>query len=103
LIVNSHLIADQMWSYRRTLLYPFSGEFESWKFMGTPSAMLGAYAEIATRPAIVAVEAIGVALLAWVVKKTGLHRRKALKRLLETGRVTIKGKGIQLKASGTDR
>ncbi len=89
LIANGHLVADQMWSYPRTLFYPFSGEFDSWKFMGTPSAMLDAYAEIATRPAIVAVEALGLALLAWVVKRAKLCNRRSLKRLLSTGRVPL--------------
>jgi hypothetical protein len=87
LITNSHLIADQMWKYPRTLFFPFSGQLDSWKFMGTPSAMLSAYAEIATRPAILAVEVLGVALMAWVVRKGRLYRRSALKQLLSTGRI----------------
>jgi len=87
LISNSHLAADQMWKYPRTLFYPFSGRLDSWKFMGTPSAMLSAYAEIATRPAIIAVEALGIALLGWVVCKGRLHTREGLVRLLATGRL----------------
>jgi hypothetical protein len=87
LIVNSHLIADQMWHYPRTLFFPFSGQLDSWQFMGTPAAMLRAYAEIATRPAIIAVEAVGLALLAWVAHKGQLHRRQSLKRLLLTGKL----------------
>jgi hypothetical protein len=86
LISNSHLLADQMWKYPYTLFFPFSGKFDTWKFMGTPSAMLSAYAEIATRPAIVAVEAVGVALLAWVAHKGQWHRKGSLRRLLSTGR-----------------
>jgi hypothetical protein len=86
-ISNGHLVADQMWKYPRTLFFPFSGRLDSWKFMGTPTAMLRAYGEIATRPAIMAVEVVGLALLGWVVRKGRLHRREALKRLLLTGRV----------------
>jgi len=86
LISNSHLLADQMWKYPRTLLFPFSGRFDSWKFMGTPSAMLNAYAEIATRPAIMAVEAVGLALLGWLVRRHRLYSRGSLKRFLLTGR-----------------
>ena len=86
IISNSHLLADQMWKYPRTLLFPFSGRFDSWKFMGTPSAMLDAYAEIATRPGIMAIEAVGFALLGWLVRKHQLHRRGPLKRFLLTGR-----------------
>jgi hypothetical protein len=89
LIANGHLVTDQMWSYPRTLFYPFSGKFDSWKFVGTPSAMLDAYAEIATRPAIVAVEALGLTLLAWVVRRSKLYNRRSLKRLLSTGHVSL--------------
>lgn len=87
LISNSHLVADQMWKYPRTLFFPFSGRLDSWKFMGTPAAMLSAYAEIATRPTIIAVEAVGLALLGWVVRRGQLYRRHALRRLLWSGRL----------------
>ena len=87
LISNSHLAADQMWKYPRTLFFPFSGQLDSWKFMGTPAAMLSAYAEIATRPAIVAVELLGVALMGWVVRKGRLHTKEGLRRLLASGRL----------------
>jgi hypothetical protein len=80
-------LADQMWKYPRTLFFPFSGRLDSWKFMGTPAAMLDAYAEIVTRPAILAVEAIGLGLLAWVARRGGLYRKGALKRLLLSGRL----------------
>lgn len=88
LISNGHLFTDQMWKYPRTLLFPFSGRLDSWKFMGTPEAMLSAYAEIATRPSILAVEALGLALLGWTARKGRLHRRNSLKRLVLTGRVS---------------
>lgn len=87
LISSSHLLADQMWKYPRTLLFPLSGRFDTWKFMGTPSAMLAAYAEIATRPAIMAVEAAGLLLLGWLVRRHRLHRPNSLKRFLMTGRL----------------
>lgn len=86
LVSNSHLLSDQMWKYRRTLFFPFSGRFDTWRFMGTPSAMLDAYTEIATRPAIVAVEAIGFALLGCLVQRHRLYRKSSLKRLLLTGK-----------------
>lgn len=89
LIANAHLLADQMWKYPRTLFFPFSGHLDSWKFMGTPAAMLSAYAEIATRPAILAVEAVGLALLAWIVRRGRLYRKQALKRLLLDGQVEL--------------
>jgi hypothetical protein len=54
--------------------------------MGTPSAMLDAYAEIATRPAIVAVEVIGLVLLGFLVQRHRLYKKDALKRFLLTGK-----------------
>jgi hypothetical protein len=51
--------------------------------------MLSAYAEIATRPSIIAVEVIGLALLAWVIRKGQLRQKKALKRLLWTGKLKV--------------
>jgi hypothetical protein len=94
LICNSHLLADQMWKYPRTLFFPLSGRLDSWKFMGSPAAMLSAYAEIVTRPTILAVEAVGLALLGWVVHHGRLHRRSRLARLLRTGRIEMeRGKG----------
>lgn len=87
LISNSHLLADQMWKYPSTLFFPFSGRLDSWKFMGTPAAMLDAYAEIVTRPAILAVEAVGLGLLAWVAHRGRLHRRGALRQLLVSGKL----------------
>jgi hypothetical protein len=89
LICNSHLLADQMWRYPRTLLFPFSGQLDSWKFMGTPSAMLSAYAEIVARPGILAVEALGLALLVWAAGKGKWYRKGTLKRLLLTGIMAI--------------
>ena len=89
LICNSHLLADQMWKYPRTLLFPFSGRLDSWQFMGSPTAMLAAYAEIVTRPSILAVEALGLALMGWVAHRGRLHRKGRLVRFLRTGRLGI--------------
>jgi len=93
LITNSHLVVDQMWKYPRTLLFPLLGHFDSWKFMGSPSAMLDAYAEILTRPSIIAVEVVGLALLGWVFGKGQLHRKGTLKRFLRTGKLELRQKG----------
>jgi len=96
LICNSHLLADQMWKYPRTLLFPFSGRLDSWTFMGSPSAMLSVYAEIITRPSILVVEAVGLALLGWVVHRGRLYRKQRLARLLRTGSIEMeqeKGEG----------
>lgn len=90
LISNSHLLADQMWKYRQTLFFPFSGRLNSWRFMGSPAAMLSAYAEIVTRPSILSVELLGLALLACFVRQARLYRLPALKRFLATGKLMAK-------------
>jgi hypothetical protein len=87
LICNAHLLADQMWRYPRTLFFPLSRRLDSWRFMGSPSAMLRAYAEIATRPAIAAVEAVGLALLLRTIRRGRLYQRHSLRQLLLTGRM----------------
>jgi hypothetical protein len=76
-----------MWKYPRTLLFPFSGRLDFWKYMGTPAAMLSAYAEIASRPGIILVEVVGLALLGWTLGKAKMQRRPRLKRFLKTGRL----------------
>ena len=93
LICNSHLLADQMWKYPRTLLFPFSGRLDSWQFMGSPAAMLAAYAEIVTRPAILIGEAIGLALLGWVAHRGRLTKKGPLARFLRTGSLDIQETG----------
>jgi hypothetical protein len=89
LVSNSHLLADQMWKYPQTLLFPFSGRLDSWRYMGTPAAMLSAYAEIVTRPGILFVEVVGLALLGWTLGKARLQRKQQLKRFLLTGKLLI--------------
>ena len=92
LVVNGHLLADRMWKYPRTLLFPFSRQFDSWKYMGTPSAMLTAYAEIITRPSILAVEVVGLILLTWVTRKGNLRSWGAIKRFLTDGKLRLEQK-----------
>lgn len=103
LIANSHLVADQMWKYPRTLFFPFSGRLDSWKFMGTPGAMLSAYAEIVTRPAIVAVEVAGLALLGWLVRRGQLYRKAGLKRLLFKGKIELQRETSAPPTASADR
>jgi hypothetical protein len=92
IIANSHLVADQMWKYRRTLFFPFSGQLDRWRFMGTPAAMLGAYAEVASRPEVLAVEALGLGLLAWVIRAAGLLQAKQAKDLVLTGKIRTRNR-----------
>lgn len=87
LTVNLHLVADQMWKYRSTFCFPFLGRLEAWTFMGTPSAMLNAYAEIARSPEVLAVELVGLGLLIRLVRKAQLYRPNRAKAFLLTGRL----------------
>lgn len=89
LLFNAHLAADQMWKYPRTLFYPFSGRLDSWRYVGSPTAMFRAYAEIITRPEILAVELAGLVLLAWVAAAHRWHRPLNLRRLLFKGVVDL--------------
>ena len=93
LISNSHLVADQMWTYPHTLLFPFSRKLDSWRYMGDPSAMLSAYAEIAARPSILALELVGAALLLWVARRAKLSNWPSWSRLLSTGRLQPQATG----------
>ena len=93
LISNSHLVADQMWKYPRTLLFPFSRKLDSWQYMGSPSAMLSAYAEIISRPGILAVELVGVALLLFALRGAKLSSRRSWRSLLATGKLKPEATG----------
>ncbi len=102
-VCNSHLLLDQMWKYPRTLFYPFSGQLDTWRFMGTPQAMLTAYAEIATRPSILALETAGLLLLGWVIRRGSLFQRQRLLHLLRTGEVARNGPPAGERAHSSSR
>ncbi|MFB0537873.1 MAG: metal-dependent hydrolase [Anaerolineae bacterium] len=85
---NGHLLADRIWRYPRTLFFPFLGwQFEPWRFMGSPEAMLDAYAEVVTYPLIIALESIGLVILAWLVVTYHLYRWENLLAFLVSGRL----------------
>jgi len=92
LAFNGHLLADRIWLYPRTLFFPLLGwQFEPWRFMGSPEAMLDAYAEIVTYPLIIALESIGLVILAWLVVTYHLYRREDLTAFLVSGRLSQTG------------
>ncbi len=94
LAFNGHLLADRIWLYPRTLFFPFLGwQFELWRFMGSPEAMLNAYAEIVTYPTIIILESIGLMILAWLVATYHLYRWENLLAFLVSGRFLQTGKG----------
>jgi inner membrane protein len=98
LAFNGHLLADRIWLYPHTLFFPFLGwQFEPWRFMGSPEAMLNAYAEIVTYPLIIALESIGLVVLAWLVVTYHLYRWESLMAFLVSGRLLQAGEGGQEK------
>ena len=89
LAFSGHLVADRMWGFAPTLLWPLHGsQFQRWRNVGSPKAFLQAYREIVrSEPKLLTFEVIGLALLAWVIADRGLYRKRALGRFLRTGRV----------------
>ena len=93
LAFNGHLLADRIWLYPRTLFFPFLGwQFEPWRFMGSPEAMLDAYTEIVTYPLIIILESIGLVILSWLVVTCHLYRWENLMAFLASGRLLQAGK-----------
>jgi len=89
LAFSGHLVADRMWGFARTLLWPLRGRrFHQWKNVGSPNAFLQAYGEIIrTEPKLLISELVGLALLAWIIADRKLYRKDVLSRFLRTGRV----------------
>lgn len=88
LAFSGHLLADRMWSFRQTLLWPLRGRrFHQWKHVGSPEAILRAYAKvIRDEPLLLTFEAIGALLLAWFILDRSLWQRENLAGLLRDGR-----------------
>lgn len=102
LAFNCHLLADRIWLYPRTLFFPFLGwQFEPWRFMGSPEAMLNAYTEIITYPLIIVLESIGLVILAGLMVTYHLYRWENLRAFLLSGRLPqVRERG---KEKGLDR
>ncbi len=88
LAFSGHLLADRMWGFRESLLYPFgAGYWHPWVHVGEPAAMLAAYLHIIrTTPILVAFEVVGAALLVWFIADRRLWEPGRLARFLRTGR-----------------
>jgi len=88
LAFSGHLLADRMWGFRESLLYPLgAGYWHPWVHVGEPAAMLAAYLHIIrTTPILVAFEVVGAVLLAWFVADRRLWELGRLARFLRTGR-----------------
>lgn len=89
LAFSGHLLADRMWSFSQTLLWPLRGRrFHRWKHVGSPQAILRAYARIIRdEPLLLTFEALGALLLAWFVIDRQLWQRDNLAAFVRTGTV----------------
>ena len=87
LAFSGHLVADRMWSFADTLLWPLRGKnFHQWKHVGSPQAILAAYLKvIAEEPLLPAFEAIGTALLVWFVLDRKLYQSKRFSDFIRNG------------------
>ena len=88
LAFSGHLLADRMWSFSQTLCWPFKGRrFHQWKHVGSPRAIVQAYAKvIRDEPLLPTFEVLGMLLLAWFVNDRGLWQRQRLEAFLRSGR-----------------
>ncbi len=87
LAFSGHLLADRMWSFSQTLLWPLRGRrFHHWKHVGSPQAIVRAYAKvIRDEPLLLTFEALGALLLAWFILDRGLWQRENLAAFAKTG------------------
>ena len=80
--------------FLKIMFFPFLGwQFEPWRFMGSPEAMLYAHAEIVTYPLIITLESISLVILAWLVVTYHLYRWENLMAFLVSGRLLQAGEG----------
>lgn len=89
LAFSGHLVADRMWGFTQTLLWPFRGRrFHQWQHVGSPEAIVQAYLRVvAKEPKLIAFEIAGACLLAWFVTDHRLWQPEQLRSFLRTGRV----------------
>ncbi len=88
LAFSGHLLADRMWGFSQTLLWPLLGrQFHQWQHVGSPEAILRAYLKIIVEePKLITFEIIGAALLIWFIADRQLWPRPRLRAFLRTGR-----------------
>ncbi len=87
LAFSGHLLADRMWSFSQTLFWPLRGRrFHQWKHVGSPEAILRAYAKvIRDEPLLLTFEALGALLLAWFIVDRKLWQQDQWAAFIKTG------------------
>lgn len=105
LAFSGHLLADRMWGFRESLLYPLgAGHWHPWIHVGNPEAMLGAYVDIVrATPLLMFFELSGLALLGWFFRDRKLWQRARLVHFLRSGRVEATESRQGIAAEGTAR
>jgi len=105
LAFSGHLIADRMWGFQETLLYPFgAGFWHPWVHVGEPAAMLQAYLDIVrSTPILIVFEAVGLALLGWLIWDRSLWQWPRLRQFLRTGHVAPSQPGKSSSAARIQR
>ncbi len=88
LAFSGHLVADRMWGFTQTLLWPFRGlRFHQWRHVGSPGDFLEAYADVVREePKLVLFELAGLAALCWFLVRNRLWEPARLWAFLRTGR-----------------
>jgi hypothetical protein len=84
---SGHLLADRMWGFSRTLLWPLRGrQFHQWQHVGSPEAIVQAYLKIIREePLLLTFEAIGAGLLLWFLADRQLGQPAQLASFLRRG------------------
>jgi len=95
LAFSGHLLADRMWGFTQTLLWPWRGrQFHQWRRVGSPAEFGQAYLDIVKHePKLRLFEAVGLGLLAWVIIDRRLYRAGRLQAFLREGRFAAEGEG----------
>lgn len=93
LAFSGHLLADRMWGFSQTLLWPLLGKrFHQWQHVGSPEAILQAYLKIIVEePKLIAFEIVGAGLLAWFILDRQLWQQERLAGFLRTGKLQSAG------------
>ena len=88
LAFSGHLLADRMWGFTQTLLWPLRGwGWHQWRHVGSAQEMLHAYLEIIMQePILLILDAIGLVLLLWFLFDRRLFIWQRLRIFLRTGR-----------------
>ena len=98
LAFSSHLLADRMWGFTQTLLWPLRGwGWHPWRHVGSAEEMVNAYLEVIVQePILIVFEVIGLALLLWFIVDRKLFFADRLWAFIRTGRPPADAKPVEV-------